>query len=377
MRQPKTFAEVLESDPDAPQATTFKDILFRWSREGALVHWPTGIKTLDDNTGGGLVYGSRAYLMGAPDAGKTALLVQLAHEFALQGMCVGLLAIDEEDGDVATRFFQRAGWFRADLEKREEWALERLEEDTQGLKVRFYDDTFTIETAAADLSEWAESQGCRAFFGVDSVQTAYSEAAKVAESTREHVTENVRAIRAVSSQYKLLTIATSEMNRNAYRNVNNAEQQNDMAAGKESGAIEYSARVLLALRSVPNEQGVVHAKVVKNKLGRSNVEFHMQLNHGKQTLEEIQYREEQPQSKEDKATAQLQADLERVLPKLRMHKKPIEGGKTGFRHFAKMMGTRADMLLAELLDMGWLKMVTEGKTKTIQVVHEVLPVSPV
>jgi hypothetical protein len=54
----------------------------------------------------------------------------------------------------------------------------------------------------------------------------------------------------VGTRYRMICIATTEMNRAAYRSVEAAEASNDMAAGKESGAIEFSARVMLSLRSV-------------------------------------------------------------------------------------------------------------------------------
>ena len=64
-------------------------------------------------------------------------------------------------------------------------------------------------------------------------------------------------------------MATSEMNRGAYRSIMAAEQSNDMAAAAESRAIEYSGRVLLALRSVKGEADMVEVGVTKNKHGPS------------------------------------------------------------------------------------------------------------
>jgi len=61
----------------------------------------------------------------------------------------------------------------------------------------------------------------------------------------------------------MLVISTSEANRAAYRDLGQA--QNDIAAGAESRAIEYSAQTQLVLRTPPGHPDVVHVKVAKNR----------------------------------------------------------------------------------------------------------------
>ncbi len=61
----------------------------------------------DELTAGGPVYGTRWYVVGAPDAGKTALLIRIAHDYFWRGVAVGLLAVDEDPTDIVTRFAQR------------------------------------------------------------------------------------------------------------------------------------------------------------------------------------------------------------------------------------------------------------------------------
>lgn len=65
-----------------------------------------------------------------------------------------------------------------------------------------------------------------------------------------------------------------------------AEAANDLASAKESGAIEYSARVLLALRSVKNEPDLVEVRVAKNKHGPSNDRVYLSVDRIKMTLTE-------------------------------------------------------------------------------------------
>ena len=261
------------SEPAARCPLTIADVLATWRAEGPLVHEPTGVDTLDEMTGGGPVYGSRWYALGAPDAGKTALLIQIADTFARRGIVVGVLAVDEEASDIVTRLAQRAGWKRKDCEERDVDVVSTMAEALGGLPIKLYDDTWSIEAAARDLADVAAATGGRACLVVDSIQAVSSEASARGErdgrelSTRETVTSNVRAFRAAATRYKLLAFATGEMNRGAYRSVLAAEQSDDMASGKESGAIEYSARVMLALRNVKKEPGKIEVRIVKNKHG--------------------------------------------------------------------------------------------------------------
>ncbi|MCK6536128.1 MAG: hypothetical protein L6Q84_24445 [Polyangiaceae bacterium] len=280
----------LESGP-APRAeregATIADVLRAWQTEGPLVHEPTGIARLDELTGGGPVYGSRWYLAGAPDAGKTALLVQLAHVYALRGITVGLLAVDEDAGDLVTRLAQRTGYSRHHCEARDAGVLERMGAELEGLPVRFYDGAWTIESAAHDLATFAS--GGRAMLGVDSVQTVQCQAELAGRelSTAEAVAERTRAIRSVATRHRLIAIATSEMSRGAY--AHGEDRTATLAAGKWSGAIEYSARVLLGLRSVPGETDLVELELAKNKHGPRDERLFLRLDRRSQTLAAVGY----------------------------------------------------------------------------------------
>ncbi|MGD0679749.1 MAG: DnaB-like helicase C-terminal domain-containing protein [Polyangiaceae bacterium] len=258
---------------------TLSDVFERWTNDGPLIHEATGIKALDDLTGGGPVYGSRWYIMGAPDAGKTALIVQIAHVLALRGVAVGILAVDEEDEDVATRLVQRTpmpgtlGHFlRWHCEDRSEDLVARMQLALGRLPIRFYGSEWTIEAAAADLDAFAKSIRGRAALFVDSIQAVECDACRAAGrelNLHAAITANANALRGAASRYHMLAVATCEMNRNAYRTVESADSYNDMAAAKESGKIEYSARVMLAVRLVKDEKDLIELRITKNKHGPS------------------------------------------------------------------------------------------------------------
>lgn len=322
---------------DTPRiSTTVLDVLEQWRTEGQLVHEPTGIDVLDTATGGGPVYGTRWYFVGAPDAGKTALLVQIGHSMAERGVAVGILAVDEEPTDLVTRLAQRCGWLRQDCEARYVDAVDAMQAKLATLPIRFYGDGTTIEGAASDLATWARERveaapethphGARALLLVDSLQTVSCdrEVLQLAGggrelSLREAVTERARALRTVATRYRLIAISTSEMNRNAYRSEDAAKNANDLASAAESRAVEYSGRVLLALRSVPDEKDLVEVRLPKNKhrpSGCDTTAFHLRIDRASQWLSEATYDPPPVGDRTDKAMRQVAVDavmLARVL----------------------------------------------------------------
>lgn len=306
-------------------SSTVISVLNEWSADGPLIHEPTGIARLDELTDGGPVYGSRWYLAGAPDAGKTAFLIQLAHIYALRGLAVGLLAVDEEAGDLVTRLAQRVGYGRGILEARGPETLAGVRREIGDLPIRIYDGSWTIEGAAADLATFARERaaadpeahpnGPRAMLGIDSLQTVTCDAELSSQatgghgmSTTEAVTARVQAIRAAATRHRLIPLTTSEMGRGAYRTSDPAERTSTMAAGKWSGAIEYSARVLLGLRSVAGETDLIEIDVAKNKHGPSGEFFYLRIDRRSQMLTESAY-EPEP---DDRGATRDSAARERV-----------------------------------------------------------------
>jgi replicative DNA helicase len=242
------------------------DVLSRWRNDGPLVHIPTGIVALDHMTGGGPVLGTRIYCNGAPNAGKTALAVQIADTWSQCGLVVGILGIDEEPDDLLQRFLQRRGWPRQATELRDPVELDRMERQVAELPIVFYSYEDTIESAGADLARRAKAAGKPAALFVDSIQSAAE-----GEDRKAAVATAVAAARAVASRHRMIVWCTSEMNRAAYRSNVAAAEQNGMAAGADSRNIEFQARVLLNLTSIAGEGDRIECKVVKNKLGRDHM----------------------------------------------------------------------------------------------------------
>ena len=275
-------------------------VLDGWLRDGSLVHEPTGIAELDDLTGGGPVYGTRWYVAGAPDAGKTALLIQVVHAALLRGVAVGLLAVDEDPDDIVTRFAQRGGHSRKNCEVRDPDVVLEIRKELGKLPLRIYDAGWTIESAAADLAAFAKERaasdqkghprGPRAMLAIDSLQTVHCAVDVQAEASGRElpevsaVTARARAVRAVATRFRLIAIATSEQGRGSYRSNDPSQQTSALASAKWSGAVEYSARVLIALRTVPNHPDLVELEIAKNKHGPRDRKFHLKIDRASQTL---------------------------------------------------------------------------------------------
>lgn len=335
------------------------DVLSQWREAGPLIHEPTGIKQLDEWTGGGFVYGSRVYVPGAPDAGKTLWLVQLAHVWLERGVVVGLLAVDEEPGDIVTRIAQRVGYARHHCETRDPRVMAEMLERLGQLPLRLYDDTWTIESAAADLAKHAS--GARAALLIDSVQTVTCDKESASAlaghemSEVSAVTARVRAIRAMATKHKLIAVATSELGRGAYRSSDPTLQTSTMAGSKWSGAIEYSARILIGLRSVPGETDLVELEVAKNKHGPRDLKMHLRIDRRAQTLSETVYEPEPETAPGERRSASMKATCvaDAVLVLKALEDQPglgVRQLRSAMAVAAGMGSTRVDAALAALGD---------------------------
>ena len=303
---------------------TSHNLFEHWREDGPLVHEPIQFGPLDEWTGGGPVYGSRWYILGAPDACKTAFIVQLADTFARRGLAVGLFAVDEEPDDMQTRIVQGYGALRRDCETRSDEFLFRMQleiREAHRVPILYFGASDTIESASDELAEHAERHGARQVILYDSVQTIDCDAIRHSrDEPTEYirVTRNVYAIRAQASKHKQIAIATSEMNRESYKTIAGADPspgESKMGAGKQSGAIEYSARVMLRFESarvrrdrkvkvVPDKYCVT---VEKNKHGPRGKFFHIDLDRTRMRLAEGP----PPDNDEDEASPRDEKQRER------------------------------------------------------------------
>jgi len=239
-------------------------VIATWRADGAVERLCTGWPTFDEASRGGFVLGKLGFLLGAPNAGKTAVAASLADRWLRQGVAVGVLCVDEDAGDFLTRLAVMCGVSLDDAEKRSAATLATVEAALASLPLKLYGPEWTIQAAAADLHAWMQSRGItRGAFFADSVQTITCDAALDATSLRTFVGANIKALAGAAARHRLAVLATGEIPRAAY----DAGRGDDTRAGKETGSIEFAAKAQLVLRRAKKDDALIHVSVPKLKRG--------------------------------------------------------------------------------------------------------------
>lgn len=227
----------------------------------------TGIDALDVLLRGGIRPQQVMVIGGAPGAGKTTLGVQFARFMARAGVAVAWLAIDEESAGIDARNLESTGIPRDLAEEPDDETIISAGAEFGPLPWLMLDDA-TVEDAFVQLAKrYPDHQ--RAVF-VDSIQTAWTSTSGAIPSIRERVSDVIQTAKRYARQdaTRAAVFLTSELARGAYRSRNASEQIDDLAAFKESGAIEYQGHVLLVLRTDPEDAAAVTVTVPKNRIGR-------------------------------------------------------------------------------------------------------------
>jgi KaiC/GvpD/RAD55 family RecA-like ATPase len=283
---------------------------------------PTGLETLDRAMRGGPATRKLVVLGGAPGAGKTTLVVQLARKFAKQGTPVAILAADEDADGLLVRWGQSEGIAREDLEAGSDEAREGLAsallELPHFLLVDAEEDASTVEDVSERLTEIAH--GMPAVLVVDSLQTVRTRTSAHAESPRARIDGVVAVLKRAAKEGGHLVLATCELARGAYRSQNAADRIDDLAAFKESGGIEYGASALLVLRSVKGEEDLVDVTMPKNRMGQK-LPFRLKLNFRLAEFSEVPMPKPADEEAERRSTEEARAARarDRVIASIRDH----------------------------------------------------------
>jgi RecA/RadA recombinase len=247
----------------------------------------TGIAILDTAMRGGLPVEKVMGICGAPNAGKTSVACQIADRYSRTDVAVGWCCYDGSASEVDARRLQALGVLRQDAENPNEATIAFAERELGSLPFEMYDygpdgRPIGIEAAALDLAQRYPNQPrCLV---VDSIQKAPGEGSKL-----ERVAATLAAIRnvAMNPATRCMVIFTSEVSREFYRNELQASAMNDMAAGKESGDIEYVAQTFLVLRTTKDGDGLVSVSVPKNKLGSHVPDFLLKQDFARTTFTHV------------------------------------------------------------------------------------------
>jgi KaiC/GvpD/RAD55 family RecA-like ATPase len=266
------------------------DVLRKLRDQGDPV--PTGIPTLDEQLRGGMRSGKALIAGGTAGAGKTSLAIQMTRAGAEAGCVVVCLMADEGREPAIIRLGQQFGYERDALEgvdhPAHEMALAAMERDLVGLDILFPDPDgeadHTLEGAVEALV--AAYPDRRKVVVVDSIQTVRTrQTVKDSPSIRERVMGAARIARHLAVEHGLVMILTSEVNRSWYRSRKEEDRSSDLAAFAEA-RVEFSADVLLTLRSLDDDPDLVEVRIPKNRLG-TRQGFLLRLNRERARFDEV------------------------------------------------------------------------------------------
>ncbi len=313
----------------------------------------TGTATLDTIARGGLPEGKLVLYGGAPGAGKTTRVVQDADTAARAGWSVLVDVADGSIEDVVQRFAQLHGVTRDEWDANNAEALSRFADEIEPLALEILDaDTCPfVEDASALLK--AKRGGAPSLLIIDSAQQVRSRAGDIADGPRARLDANLAALKRAARTDAHLVIATSELARGAYRNKNSADQIDDLAAFKESGALEYAADLALVLRNVRDEEDLVDVTIPKSRLGE-RTPFRMRLDRRHMRFTEIavdvEEEERQRDAAHDNRGAEDVAIVERYLA-THPGTPGLRALRTGLRaDHVKISNPRLDVALVRLAD---------------------------
>lgn len=254
-------------EPKRPKAQPKQlgDIVALWAAQGPLVPLATGFPTLDAMMTGGPRTGDVFTIVGAPNAGKTLLLAQLADRWANDGNAVGFVALDEHLSFLAERFMQRRDVSRAACHRRSTDDLDAMRNAAGGCSIAFYGYDDNLDALAEQVAATAKERGTVGVLCIDSTQ-ALADRMRDGDADRfGAIADAMHYLHDLAMRLRLLVVASCEMNRSGYRTQEAAQMSNDLAVGSGSGKIEYLSRLLVALRSVAGDGNVIELRVAKNK----------------------------------------------------------------------------------------------------------------
>jgi hypothetical protein len=238
---------------------------------GAGPRIPLGVAPLDDKLHGGMRIRKLMGVGGAPGAWKTSLLVQIADHLSQQpGVGVAWAAYDECAEEVMSRRLQARGIERCRCESPDEGTLVAARE-LDALPFHVFENKPFDEVIGLFSRMYPNLDR---FVFIDSAQKMWTHESRQLQTARERIDVALGTCRtlAESPATQCAILLTSEVSRGSYRSRNGAEQTDDLAAGKESGSIEYGLDVWCVLRSSPGELGdTVTMTVPKNRIGACTV----------------------------------------------------------------------------------------------------------
>jgi replicative DNA helicase len=250
---------------------------------------PTGIKGLDDAIGGGLESKRLFVVLGAPNSGKTTLVHQVADHVADSGRPVLYVTSEDSPHDLMSKTLARIGnigytsvkkgWKSEEARIKDAIAAQLERKSVDLLRYVDASNGITLDTirklAQAHFSHYAAGgQGLLVIDYLQRLARAIRLMGVAAMDLREAVTLLTEQLRALACELDCSVIAVASQHRASGYRLN----ENTLASAKESGDIEYTADVMMALgddeerkKGQTKGQGTLFKplalKIDKNRLG--------------------------------------------------------------------------------------------------------------
>lgn len=248
----------------------------------------TGFVKLDDILSGGFEPQRLVGILGAPNTGKTTFAHQLADHIADSGRPVLYVTSEDTPSVLFAKTLARIGQIPYKVVLKG-WESERTHIDAaltmqrnrrSSERMRYLDATngATLREirncARAHFEQFSDEHqgGGPGVLVVDYLQRIARALNRNTEADLRHmVTETTNALRSISYELNCTVVAIASQNRQSYQR----GEQGAMASAKESGDIEYTCDVLIALnedkdknRVAPLDQTPIKLYVDKNRQGQ-------------------------------------------------------------------------------------------------------------
>ena len=228
----------------------------------------TGFKNLDSILDGGLYKG--LYVLGAISSlGKTTLALQLADNIARQGQDVIIFSLEMEYSELMAKSISRLTYLLADSKADAKTARgittgaryasyseteKALINKAIGSYEEYYKNNIYLQEGVGDIGvekvrevveQHISSTGNKPVVFIDYMQilAPYD----MRSSDKQNTDKNVLELKRLSRDYKIPVIGVSSFNRDSYKAGSGNKGRVGQTDFKESGAIEYSADVLIGL----------------------------------------------------------------------------------------------------------------------------------
>ncbi len=321
----------------------------------------TGIPTLDRHSRGGFVCGRVYTIVGPPGFGKTALWQQLALRWAREydALSIGLFC-DEGSWQAAVMMAEGLGFDRDEVEDSFAVVHPQFYEATRNLRLRLPkpDDP---ETMLDSIEKWVPADCPGPVVVVaDSAQTVRCQKGLDASTPKEQVEALMKTARHIARVRNAIVLATSKANRSSYASKNPQERILGLAAGRDSGDIEFDSDALFTLDG-DVETGVT-LTIQKNRPGdgRRGIAVKLGFDRARATFREIDQdaaEAEAETAEREQTAAAWSADEKRVLRVVREN--PGRSARM-LRELVKVRRDRLAAVLEELARKGKLQHTKTG-----------------